>query len=62
MPKNKPAIINVPSMNFIMVDGKGDPSVESSHRVILNMLFHHLKDYGGFLEGFLILNNAIIGC
>jgi len=26
MPKNKPSIINVPSMNFIMIDGKGDPS------------------------------------
>jgi hypothetical protein len=25
MPKNKPMLIDVPSMNFIMVDGKGDP-------------------------------------
>lgn len=28
MPKAKPCIIDVPSMWFIMVDGKGDPNVE----------------------------------
>jgi len=28
MPKNKPAIINVPSMNFIVIDGRGDPANE----------------------------------
>lgn len=26
MPKNKPALIKIPSMNFIMVDGSGDPN------------------------------------
>ncbi len=28
MPKNKPVIVEVPSMNFIAVRGKGDPNVE----------------------------------
>ncbi|MBO7703095.1 MAG: GyrI-like domain-containing protein [Solobacterium sp.] len=28
LPKNKPSIINVPSMNFIAVTGKGDPNEE----------------------------------
>ncbi len=30
MPKNKPSIIEVPSMNFIAVRGKGNPNVEGS--------------------------------
>ena len=28
MPKNKPSIVEVPTMNFIAVRGKGDPNVE----------------------------------
>ncbi len=28
MPKNKPSIINVPSMNYIAVRGQGDPNIE----------------------------------
>ncbi|WP_352168932.1 hypothetical protein [Proteiniborus sp. MB09-C3] len=28
MPKNKPVLIEIPPINFIMVDGKGDPSKE----------------------------------
>lgn len=28
MPKNKPSLIEVPAMNFIMVDGKGNPNEE----------------------------------
>lgn len=28
LPKNKPEIVNVPSMNFIAVRGKGDPNAE----------------------------------
>ncbi len=30
MPKNKPGIVDVPSMNYIAVRGKGDPNVEGS--------------------------------
>lgn len=30
MPKNKPGIVEVPSMNYIAVRGKGDPNVEDS--------------------------------
>lgn len=29
MPKQKPTLIDVPAMNFIMVDGKGDPNEEN---------------------------------
>lgn len=28
LPPNKPSVINVPTMTFIMVDGKGDPNIE----------------------------------
>lgn len=28
MPKNKPSIVDVPTMNFIAVRGKGDPNAE----------------------------------
>ena len=28
LPKNKPVLITVPDMNFIMIDGKGDPNGE----------------------------------
>lgn len=28
LPKNEPMLVNVPEMNFIMVDGKGDPNDE----------------------------------
>ncbi len=30
MPKNKPSIVEVPSMNYIAVRGKGDPNAEDS--------------------------------
>ena len=30
MPKSKPGIVEVPSMNYIAVRGKGDPNVEDS--------------------------------
>lgn len=29
MPKKKPTLIEVPAMNFIMIDGKGDPNEEN---------------------------------
>lgn len=29
-PKNKPSIVNIPKMNYIMVRGKGDPNSEDS--------------------------------
>ncbi len=30
MPKNKPCIVEIPSMNYIAVRGKGDPNIEGS--------------------------------
>ncbi len=40
LPKNKPALINVPSMNFIAVRGKGDPNEENSdYKQTINLLY-----------------------
>ncbi|MHC1683825.1 MAG: GyrI-like domain-containing protein [Clostridiaceae bacterium] len=33
-PKNKPSIIEVPEMNFLMLDGKGDPNGEEYKKVV----------------------------
>lgn len=38
MPKRKPAVIDVPSMNFIMVEGKGDP-LNEEYQVAINILY-----------------------
>ena len=32
MPKNKPQIVEIPSMNYIAVRGKGDPNEERLER------------------------------
>ncbi len=34
MPKNTPMLVNVPSMPFIMIDGKGDPSHDSYQKAV----------------------------
>lgn len=34
MPKNKPSLVEVPPMNFIMVDGKGDPNSEEYQKSV----------------------------
>lgn len=40
LPKNKPALITVPSMNFIAVRGKGDPNEENStYRHSIDLLY-----------------------
>ena len=40
LPKNKPALITVPSMNFIAVRGKGDPNEENStYRQSIGLLY-----------------------
>ena len=40
LPKNKPALITVPSMNFIAVRGKGDPNEENSaYKQSINLLY-----------------------
>jgi hypothetical protein len=38
-PKNKPSIINVPPMRFIMVDGKGDPNISPLYKSALETLY-----------------------
>lgn len=40
MPKNKPGIVTVPSMNFIAVRGKGDPNLEGGeYKLSIGMLY-----------------------
>lgn len=40
LPKNKPALITVPSMNFIAMRGKGDPNEENStYKQSINLLY-----------------------
>jgi hypothetical protein len=34
LPKGKPAFIQVPTINFIMVDGRGDPNGEEYHNAV----------------------------
>jgi len=39
LPKNKPYIIDVPQMRFIMVDGKGDPNTTPSYKEAVELLY-----------------------
>ena len=40
MPKNKPSIVTVPSMNYIAVRGKGDPNAEGSeYKASIELLY-----------------------
>lgn len=38
LPKQKPAVIDVPTMNFIMIDGRGDPN-GSEYEAAVNALY-----------------------
>ncbi|MGC7869974.1 GyrI-like domain-containing protein [Desulfosporosinus sp. SYSU MS00001] len=39
MPKQKPVLIDVPVMNFIMVDGAGDPNTSEEYQEALEILY-----------------------
>ena len=39
MPKTKPMLIEVPSVNFIMVDGKGDPNNNEAFQQAVKILY-----------------------
>ena len=39
LPGAKPAIIDVPPMAFIMVDGRGDPNISASYQAALEVLY-----------------------
>ena len=39
LPKNKPGIIDVPEIRFIMVDGKGDPNISASYKEAVEVLY-----------------------
>lgn len=39
LPKNKPAIIDVPIIRFIMIDGKGDPNTSEFYKKAVEVLY-----------------------
>jgi len=39
LPKNQPVIIDVPTMRFIMVEGKGDPNTSASYKEAVEVLY-----------------------
>ncbi|MGI6731691.1 MAG: GyrI-like domain-containing protein [Anaerovoracaceae bacterium] len=39
LPKTKPSIIDVPTMNFFMVDGKGDPNISPFYKAAVEVLY-----------------------
>lgn len=39
LPKTRPMIIDVPAMNFIMVDGKGDPNTSEAYQNAMEVLY-----------------------
>jgi hypothetical protein len=39
LPGNKPGIIDVPKMRFIMIDGKGDPNTSSFYKAAVEVLY-----------------------
>jgi len=39
MPKTKPAVIEVPEMTFIMVDGKGNPNTSQEYKEAMEVLY-----------------------
>lgn len=39
LPKSKPIIIDVPTMRFIMVDGKGDPNTSEFYKASVEVLY-----------------------
>ena len=38
-PKNKPTILDVPSMKFFMIDGKGDPNTAKEYKEAIEVLY-----------------------
>lgn len=38
-PGNRPGIINVPTMRFIMVDGRGDPNISDLYKAAVEVLY-----------------------
>lgn len=58
-PKNKPSVVDVPEMNFIMVDGKGDPNGEDYQKAVellyglaytIKMSYKSEKNIEGYFE------------
>jgi len=53
LPKTKPVLIDVPEMQFIMVDGAGDPNSEAYQQAIgitMNTWCHRSRACGGYPE------------
>ena len=53
MPKNKPAIVTIPKMNYIAVRGKGNPNDEGGEyqRSIEPVSYTHLDVYKRQIHG-----------
>lgn len=45
LPKNRPVLIDVPVMNFIMVDGKGDPNNNPDFQRAVELLYSRWKEF-----------------
>ena len=39
LPKNKPVLIDVPTMNYFMVEGKGNPNTSKEYKNAINILY-----------------------
>lgn len=39
MPKAKPSVIDVPKMQFIMIDGRGNPNTSEEYKAALEVLY-----------------------
>lgn len=39
MPKNKPMVLDVPSMVYVMVEGKGDPNTSKEYKQAISLLY-----------------------
>jgi hypothetical protein len=53
-PKDKPVLINVPSMQFIMIDGKGDPKNDEYQQAVSQLynIVYTIKMKGKHLPGY----------
>ncbi|TES89626.1 MAG: hypothetical protein E3J88_05625, partial [Anaerolineales bacterium] len=38
-PKKEPVIVDVPAMNFLMIDGKGDPNTAQEYKDAITTLY-----------------------
>lgn len=49
-PKNKPAIVDIPAMNYIAVRGEGDPNPEDSEPETVALMHEYMLNQGYALD------------